>query len=59
MVDAGGQRWMLDAYLLIQTEVGRAGPAAAIRAIDGVQWVMTLRVPTTSSPGSRRPGWMT
>jgi hypothetical protein len=52
MVDAEGQRWMLDAYVLIQIEVGRAGPAAAIRAIDGVQWVMTLRVPTTSSPGS-------
>ena len=59
MVDAEGQCWMLDAYLLIQTEVGRAGPAAAIRAIDGVQWVMTLRVPATSSPGPRRPGWMT
>jgi DNA-binding Lrp family transcriptional regulator len=35
---AGGQRGMLSAYVLIQTEVGKAGQVAqAIGGIDGVQ----------------------
>ena len=42
MVDPGGQSGMLNAYVLIQTEVGRAGPAQAIRAIDGVRWADDL-----------------
>jgi DNA-binding Lrp family transcriptional regulator len=45
MVAAGGQRGMLNAYVLIQTEVGRAGPTQAIRAIDGVQWANDLAGP--------------
>jgi DNA-binding Lrp family transcriptional regulator len=45
MVDAGGQSGMLNAYVLIETEVGRAGPAQAIRAIDGVRWADDLAGP--------------
>jgi len=36
---------MLSAYVLVQTEVGRAGPARAIMAIDGVQWADDLAGP--------------
>jgi|Tabmets5t2r1_1033131.scaffolds.fasta_scaffold12044_4 hypothetical protein len=49
---------MLSAYVLIQTEVGKAGQvAAAIGGIDGVQRVEDVAGPTMSSPGSRRPAW--
>jgi DNA-binding Lrp family transcriptional regulator len=56
MVDAGGQRGMLNAYVLIQTEVGRAGPAAAIRAIDGVQQVDDLAGPYDVIARIQAPG---
>ena len=36
---------MLSAYVLVETEVGRAGPADAIRALDGVQWADDLAGP--------------
>jgi DNA-binding Lrp family transcriptional regulator len=36
---------MLSAYVLVQTEVGRAGPARAVRALEGVQWADDLGGP--------------
>ena len=49
---------MLSAWMLIQTEVGKAGQVAqAIGGIDGVQRVEDVAGPTMSSPGSRRPAW--
>ena len=36
---------MLDAYVLIQAEPGRAGPARVIREIDGVRWADDLAGP--------------
>jgi DNA-binding Lrp family transcriptional regulator len=47
---------MLNAYVLIQTEVGRAGPAAAIRAIDGVQWADDLAGPYDIIARIQAPG---
>jgi hypothetical protein len=63
MVDAEGQRGMLNAYVLIQTEVGRAGPAQAIRAIEGVQWADDLAGPydiiaSILEPGLDYLGWV-
>ena len=47
---------MLSAYVLILTEVGKV--AQALRDLDGVQVAEESLVPTTSSPGSRRPVWI-
>jgi DNA-binding Lrp family transcriptional regulator len=47
---------MLSAYVLVQTEVGRAGPAQAIRAIDGVQWADDLAGPYDVIARIQAPG---
>jgi hypothetical protein len=47
---------MLNAYVLIQTEVGKV--AQAISGLDGVQVAEDLAGPTPSSPGCRRPVWI-
>jgi DNA-binding Lrp family transcriptional regulator len=47
---------MLNAYVLIQTEVGRAGPSRAIRAIDGVQWADDLAGPYDVIARVQAPG---
>jgi hypothetical protein len=50
---------MLSAYVLIQTEVGKvAHVAQALSDLDGVQVAEDLAAPTTSSPGCRRPVWI-
>jgi hypothetical protein len=50
---------MLSAYVLIQTEVGKvAHVARALSDLDGVQVAEDITGPTTSSPGSRRPVWI-
>ena len=50
---------MLSAYVLILTEVGKvAHVAQALGDVDGVSWPKTSPAPTTSSPGSRRPVWI-
>jgi hypothetical protein len=46
---------MLSAYVLVQTEVGRAGPAQAIRALDGVQWADDLAGPYDIIVGIQAP----
>ena len=47
---------MLSAYVLIQTEVAHVAQAPS--DLDGGRWPKTSPVPTTSSPGSRRPVWI-
>ena len=47
---------MLSAYVLIQTEVCRAGPARAIMAIDGVQWADDLAGPYDVIARVQAPG---
>jgi hypothetical protein len=50
---------MLSAYVLILTEVGKvAHVAQALRDLDGVQVAEDITGPTTSSPGSRPPVWI-
>jgi hypothetical protein len=50
---------MLSAYVLIQTEVGKvAHVAQALSDLDGVELPKTSPAPTTSSPRSRRPVWI-
>jgi hypothetical protein len=50
---------MLSAYVLILTEVGKvAHVAQALGDVDGVQVARTSPAPTTSSPRSRRPLWI-
>ena len=50
---------MLSAYVLILTEVGKvAHVAQALGDVDGVSWPKTSPAPTTSSPASRRPVWI-
>jgi hypothetical protein len=50
---------MLSAYVLIETEVGKiAHVAQALSDLDGVQVAEDLVGPTTSSPGCRRPVWI-
>jgi hypothetical protein len=50
---------MLSAYVLILTEVGKvAHVAQAVNDLDGVESAEDLAGPTTSSPGSRRPVWI-
>jgi hypothetical protein len=49
---------MLKAWVLIQTEVGRAGEvAAAVTAIDGVELSEVTAARSTSSPRFRPPTW--
>jgi len=49
---------MLSAYVLIETQVGKvAHVAQALNDLDGVE-SRTSPAPTTSSPGSRRPVWI-
>jgi hypothetical protein len=50
-------RRMLSAYVLVQTEVGRAGPLKRSGLLTACSGPMTSPVPTTSSPGSGRPAW--
>jgi hypothetical protein len=50
---------MLSAHVLIQTEVGKvAHVARALSDLEGVQLAEDLAAPTTSSPGCRRPVWI-
>ena len=50
---------MLSAYVLILTEVGKvAHVAQALGDVDGVRVAEDITGPTTSSPGSRRPLWI-
>ena len=50
---------MRSAYVLIQTEVGKAGQVAeAIRVSTVCNGSRTWPAPTTSSLGSKRLGWM-
>ena len=50
---------MLSAYVLIQTEVGKVAHVAhALSDLDGVLLAEDITGPTTSSPGSRRPVWI-
>jgi hypothetical protein len=50
---------MLSAYVLIPTEVGKvAHVAQALCDLDGVEVAEDITGPTTSSPGSRRPVWI-
>jgi DNA-binding Lrp family transcriptional regulator len=58
VVDAGGQRGMVSAYVLVETEVGKAAGAAAraIKAIDGVEWADDLAGPYDVIARVQAPG---
>ena len=50
---------MLSAYVLILTEVGKvAHVAQALGDVDGMRVAEDITGPTTSSPGCRRPVWI-
>jgi hypothetical protein len=50
---------MLSAYVLIETEVGKVAHVAhALHDLDGVQVAEASPAPTTSSPRSTPPVWI-